>query len=63
MSQLEQENLQDRGRVHLGALVDRDLALRLAILARERDRSVSAEVRLAVGEHLERAETNGGKRT
>jgi hypothetical protein len=59
MSQLEREHLQRPERVHLGAFVDRDLAARLAELARAEDRSVSSEIRRAVTAHLERAEKTG----
>jgi predicted transcriptional regulator len=54
MKQLEAENLQEQDRVHLAAYVDRDLAAQLAELAREHDRSLSAEIRRAVTEHLTR---------
>jgi hypothetical protein len=47
--------LNPRGeRVHLGAYVDPEQRQSLAELARQRDRSVSAELRLALSSHLER---------
>lgn len=52
MRQIDQEYLR-RERVHLGALVDHDDAVALARLARENERSMSAEVRLALARHLE----------
>jgi predicted transcriptional regulator len=44
----------------VSAQFPRDLVTRLAELARAHDRSMSAEIRRAVGEHLERAETTEG---
>lgn len=47
-------NTLNRESIIVSAQVPKTLALRLADLARENDRSVSAEIRRAVIEHLER---------
>ena len=57
MKQLEAEGLQLE-RVHLGAYVDREVAERLAEVARSHDRSTSAELRRAVAAHVEREKEN-----
>jgi hypothetical protein len=54
---IDQEYLQRPERVHLGAQVDRELAVELARLARANSRSTSAELRRAVAAHLERERT------
>ena len=41
-------------RIPTGAYIDRSMHRQLADLARERERSLSAEVRLALREHIER---------
>ena len=41
-------------RIPMGAYIDRSMHRELADLARERERSLSAEVRLALREHLAR---------
>ena len=44
-------------RTHIGAYVDAEQRRQLIELARERDRSVSSVIRLALAEHLEREQT------
>jgi predicted transcriptional regulator len=53
MSQVAQEN-EHRGRVYVGAFVDREQRQQLVELARKRDRSVSSIVRRALAAELER---------
>lgn len=54
MSEPEHDAATDAKRVPMGAYVDREQHQRLAELAREHERSLSAEVRIAVREHIER---------
>jgi hypothetical protein len=56
MSQLAR----DRDRVHIGAHVDRRQAERLVELARERDRSVSSILRIAIARELARTSKDVG---
>jgi predicted transcriptional regulator len=44
-------------RTHIGAYVDAEQRRQLIELARERDRSVSSVIRIALAEHLEREAT------
>jgi predicted transcriptional regulator len=48
------------GRVHLNAFVDVDIRRELERLAREADRSLSAEIRRALAAHVERETTDEG---
>jgi len=57
MSQVERERLQDRERVHLGALIDREQRDELFAVAKRQDRSVSSVVRTAVAAELAREKT------
>jgi hypothetical protein len=54
------ESNQEAGtkRVPMGAYVDRGQHQRLVELAREHERSLSAEVRIALREHIERDESS-----
>ena len=47
-------------RVHLNAFVDADVREELERLAREADRSLSAEIRRALAAHIERETTDEG---
>ncbi len=53
MSQLAQENAR-RERVHVGAFVDQEQRRQLVELARREDRSVSAILRIALTDYIER---------
>ena len=46
---------QTEGRAHVNAYVDLDVRLGLERLARANDRSISAEIRTALREYVERA--------
>lgn len=48
------ESEHDAKRIPMGAYVDRDQHEQLAALAERNERSMSAEVRLALREHIER---------
>ena len=54
----ESEEREKSDRRPLGAYVDRGQHQRLAELAREHERSLSAEVRIALREHIERDESS-----
>jgi predicted transcriptional regulator len=61
LSEHLKESTATAGRVPMGAYVDNEQHERLAELAATNERSLSAEVRLALREHLER-ELAGGRR-
>jgi hypothetical protein len=54
MGESEHEAATEAKRIPMGAYVDRDQHEQLAALAERNERSMSAEVRLALREHIER---------
>ena len=54
MGESEHEAATEAKRIPMGAYVDREQHQRLAEMAERNERSLSAEVRLAVREHIER---------
>jgi predicted transcriptional regulator len=51
---MAEQETQTAKRIPMGAYVDREQHQRLAALAERNERSLSAEVRLALREHIER---------
>ena len=58
MSESERGAATEVKRIPMGAYVDRDQHRRLAELAERNERSLSAEMRLALREHIERDESS-----